>query len=595
MKRTEGFLDVLIAVVGMSLAVAQSALVLLADGSAGTLAWRLVAVLCSLLPVGMLRAAIRSGQGSATDGRLAGSTDGRKGPAREPGRVAAAVRAAVGLAIPPPPDRPPMSLHLLGLAPFCLIAPLLWSVAYATQMPMAATWVFVVCGVSVGVLLLVRVFVALLGAEWMIEHDLPTQVLSLAGMTRALRARTRRPGEGPLSFCMVALDDFKGVNDSLGGARANAVLALVARRLTTRLGERATVSRLGGDRFLALVPDHAGAGREVLDVFADPFRVDDRTVHLTASIGTAPVTADSNVEHLLGMVDVAVQAAKAQGKATVVRYRRELHEQVHASRRMERELRDLLDGAPPDRVGRVAVVFQPFVELSSQRIVGCEALARWHHPERRALLPDAFLPAAEQGGLTARLDGAVLDRALGALARWDADGLEPITMSVNLGVGSLTDPDLFARVRTTVQHHGLAFDRVRLEITEHNELPTDDLVSGCLRSLSDLGVRLSLDDFGTGYTSLDYLCRYPVDLVKIDRAIVLAEGARERSPLLEGIVGLASGLHVDLLAEGVENEEQRQRLMKVGVGQGQGYLFARPLRAAAFAGVMRRSAGSRWA
>ena len=494
-----------------------------------------------------------------------------------------AVRAGMRDRSGPGPVAP--SRHLLALAPVAFLPPLLWLVTRQAGLPAPPDAVCAAVTIASGLLLLARAAVALHGAQWLIEHDVPTGVLNVRGLTRVAGERAARRAGGPLVLCVVGLDDFKGLNDSLGGERGDALLALVAARLTAHVGPSATVARLGGDRFLALVPDHDGAGEDLLAAFAEPFPGREHPVRLTASIGVAPVPAGSPelTGEVLGSADLAMQAAKADGKATAVRYHPELHERIHAPHRLARDLRDLLDGAPVDRVGRLAVHYQPVVDLRGGGIVGCEALVRWWRPGQPVIMPDAFLRVAERDGLIQRLDRVVLDLALADLVRWDAAGLGPLVLSVNLGRESMIDPDLPALVRAVLEEHAVAPRRLRLEITEHAELPDDDVTAKALRSLTELGVRFSLDDFGTGYSSLHYLCRYPVDLVKLDRSLVAAEGERDSSPLLEGIVGLASALHLDVLAEGVETRAQADRLAALGIAYGQGNLYAEPLEAEAFA------------
>ncbi|WP_299036448.1 EAL domain-containing protein [uncultured Pseudokineococcus sp.] len=226
-------------------------------------------------------------------------------------------------------------------------------------------------------------------------------------------------------------------------------------------------------------------------------------------------------------------------------------------------------------VGSLEAHYQPLVELASGRVVGAEALVRWRHPERGLVLPDAFLGAVSAGGLDARLDEAVLREVAADLARWRGQGLEPVPVSVNLSRGSLVDPDLADRVVAVLEHHGIPSGLLHVEVTEHQELPDDDVVAGNLEALVAAGVDVHLDDYGTGYTSMDYLQRFPVAVLKLDRAVTTTVDGGRR-PVVAGITAMASTLGLDVLAEGVETVAQRDALLALGIRYGQGWLFGRP-------------------
>ena len=219
--------------------------------------------------------------------------------------------------------------------------------------------------------------------------------------------------------------------------------------------------------------------------------------------------------------------------------------------------------------GQLVLHYQPLVSLPGRTVTGCEALVRWRHPTRGMLLPDTFVPVAEAQGHGAALDAWVLQVACARAATWPPHW----TVSVNLGRSSMVDPGLADLVRGALADAQLDPHRLRLEITEHDQLPPDAGV-GPLHELAELGVRVSLDDFGTGYTSLAYLHRYPVSLLKLDRSIT---GADTSAELISGITSLAGALGIEVLAEGVECEEQHERLLSFGIDSGQGWLYGAPV------------------
>jgi len=391
-------------------------------------------------------------------------------------------------------------------------------------------------------------------------------------------------------ICLLDVDDFKHVNDTFGHAAGDQLLVEVSTRLTAAVGPTGTVARSGGDEFILLLSPSCPHPDELLPaVFGRPFDVGSAQApyprRLRASAGWTTVQLDSRLPHVLADADIALYAAKATGKDAVVAFEPRLRADVLGRLTLVEDLRQLLDGTG---AGELAVRYQPLVSLSDGRVLGCEALVRWQHPERGLVLPDTFLGLAEEHDLAARIDALVLTEALTQLAHWDAEGLPRLFVSVNLGRSSMLDPALADVVRAALTRTGTTPDRLHLEITEHAELP---VAAGAetLRSLADDGVRVSLDDFGIGYTSLDYLRRYPVSTLKLDRSITEPLQRESSSALLAGVVLLAGSLGIEVLAEGIETPAQQQRLTALGATVGQGYLLARPLPAEEFSAFVHRT------
>ena len=379
------------------------------------------------------------------------------------------------------------------------------------------------------------------------------------------------------ALMIMDLNGFKEVNDTLGHLHGDLLLREVGHRLLEVLGPQNTVARLGGDEFALLLPDCPDAAHAeqvalaVLAALQVPARVDDVELEVGASIGIAlaPVHGlDGGV--LLKRADTAMYAAKNSGRGAVV-YTAELDEANPARLVLASELRQGLTRH------EFLVLGQPQADLITGEIVGVEALLRWRHPERGMVSPDDFLEVAERTGLLRALTAAVLRESVAACAAWRAHGLE-LSVSVNLSVRSLLDPDLFEDTLAVLALHRLPPQLLTFEITEHSVM-SDMVGSGAvLNRLRDAGIRLSVDDFGTGYSSLSYLSKLPVDEVKIDKHFVMGLTSTPRdAAIVRSVIDLGANLGLTVVAEGVEDAETWKRLFEFGCGRGQGFWLGRPM------------------
>ena len=393
-------------------------------------------------------------------------------------------------------------------------------------------------------------------------------------------ARSRRTGE-QTGVLFVDLDDFKVVNDSLGHASGDRLLVAVGARLSGCIRPGDTVARLGGDEFGILLeeletPDQPEVvARRILDALDVPFPVDGRQVFTRASIGLAIAerTDRPDGDHLLADADAALYAAKAAGKATVRRFEGAMR--VTAVERLElsKDLRGTLNE------DQFLCHYQPIVDLVNGRIVALEALVRWNHPERGLLHPAAFISMAEETGVISRIGIHVLRSAASQTAAWREAGVVPsdLELHVNLSGRQLEEANLVADVRRVLATSGFPPQLLVLEITESVAVDIAARHLERLMGLRDLGARLAIDDFGTGHSSLSYLRTLPVDVLKIDRAFAQPVDGTTDHVLLEGIVKLGHSLGIDVVAEGIEREEQAAMLRRMGCRQAQGFLFSRPV------------------
>jgi diguanylate cyclase len=418
--------------------------------------------------------------------------------------------------------------------------------------------------------------------EHLAFHDSLTDLANRSLFNDRVRhalARTRRDGGG-LAVLFVDLDDFKVVNDNLGHGAGDRLLREVGVRLRGCLREHDTVGRLGGDEFAILAEDtDLEAARllaqRVLATLEAPFPLVGGQVTIRASIGVAVddrLTLDE--AQLLRNADIAMDVAKSRGKgiyevfqSSMLRSVRDRHD-VHAA----------LEGAIERR--ELVVHYQPIVDLHNGRVVGAEALVRWPRPDRGLVPPAEFIPLAEETGLVVELDRFVLRQACRQMAGWNA-AAGPLLLHVNLSAHHLLRSDLTANVAAALGDSGLPPDSLALEITESVLMHDLEVAIVRLHELKQLGVHLAIDDFGTGYSSLAYLRRFPIDALKIDKAFVdgVAGGAEE-SAVARAIIALADTLHLDTVAEGVEQSDQATALAELGCHLAQGYHFSRPVPAA---------------
>jgi diguanylate cyclase (GGDEF)-like protein len=389
---------------------------------------------------------------------------------------------------------------------------------------------------------------------------------------------------------VIDLDGFKTVNDTLGHAVGDELLRLAGARLHARCPDSALLVRLGGDEFAILLPDSdattaATTATDLLTAFDEPFLLNHRQVRLGGSIGVAPATPGADdAGDLLRDADLAMYAAKNAGRGRAVLFAPEMRADAAERAALEEELRDAVEHH------RLTVAYQPLVELTTGRCVGAEALVRWHHPDRGFIPPDVFIPIAEESDLVVTLGRAVLQRACTDAATWIADLPHDADfhIAVNLSVRQLEHPDLVHHILDALQTAGLPPARLVVEVTESVFLDDSGAGLATLEDLRALGIRVALDDFGTGYSSLGYLQRFAVDILKIDRRFVAALGADNGEPQLAGaIIGLAHSLHLDVVAEGIEETRQTEHLRDLGCRLGQGYLFARPAPATELAKLLR--------
>ena len=411
-------------------------------------------------------------------------------------------------------------------------------------------------------------------------HDtltgLPNRALVLDRAEQMLARTARQPGmlAGTL---FIDIDGFKHVNDSLGHAAGDQLLKVVGQRLQSVAREQDTVGRLGGDEFVMLV--ESTADEATLDLLADrltevlrqPVEFDDgkKVFSVTASVGVA-IGQYATPDALLRDADLALYAAKAEGKDRYALFDASMYDGVEGRLDLEADLTSAIE------LEQFSLLYQPIFDLPSREVVGVEALIRWNHPTRGVLLPENFIPLAEDSGVIVPIGLWVLDQACHQAVSWAAEGLG-VGVSVNVSAFQLRQPGFADGVMRVLELTHMEPSSLTLEITETTLMGNVTEACERLEVLKALGVRVAIDDFGTGYASLSNLQRVPVDILKIDQSFVaaLSDGGQSRE-LLAAILGVGQALSLTVVAEGVEEQSQLTTLEGMGCGRAQGFLMGRP-------------------
>jgi diguanylate cyclase (GGDEF)-like protein/PAS domain S-box-containing protein len=395
-----------------------------------------------------------------------------------------------------------------------------------------------------------------------------------------------------VAVMLVDVDGFKAINDGMGHSAGDELLVALAGRLSGALRPSDTVARFGGDEFTILLEDvdendAVAAAMRLLAELSSPFEFGGREISVQASVGLTVGAGDScDAQQLLRNADAAMYSAKRRGGGRHAVFNADLHAEVTQRRALEGDLRRVALGS------EMTLWYQPLVDLRDGRLCGFEALLRWNHPERGMISPCDFIPIAEETGAIIPIGRWVIQEACRQMRRWHSEypSAAELSMNVNLSARQLASPDIADDVAVALEQSGINPAQLTLEITETMIMADEDEVGACLQRLKALGVRISVDDFGTGYSSLQHLDRFPIDELKIDRSFVshLGEGDADSGVAL-AVIRLAQSLRIDVVAEGIEREDQLVQLRGAACTRGQGFYFWKPLDAASAETLLRES------
>ncbi|MDH3383982.1 MAG: EAL domain-containing protein, partial [Deltaproteobacteria bacterium] len=410
---------------------------------------------------------------------------------------------------------------------------------------------------------------------------------SLTGLPNRIRfnerlvldlARANRRSE-VVGVVLFDLDRFKEVNDTLGHESGDKLLVAVAQQIKDTVRETDTVARISGDEFCVILPDHKDehaameAARNLRRAFIKPFLVDGQEIPMTASLGLSlfPFNGDTP-ETLVKKADIAMFRAKALGRNTLQVFSEEMSTVLEDRVRMEKGL-----WRASER-NEFVVHYQPEIDLQTGMIVGAEALVRWQNPDQGLVPPMQFIPLAEEIGAIVPMSEWVIRTACAQAKEWQEKGYMPFRISINVSARLFQQYDLTKTILDTLKATGLGPDSLELEITESVAMQNVQSSMEILWKLNGLSVRVAMDDFGTGYSSLAYLKKFPIHLLKIDRAFIKdLDKNPEDQTIVKAIIAMAHTLNIDVIAEGVERSEQKDLLKTFGCGFAQGFYFSKPL------------------
>jgi diguanylate cyclase (GGDEF)-like protein len=382
------------------------------------------------------------------------------------------------------------------------------------------------------------------------------------------------PLKGELAILWIDLDKFKQINDSLGHPTGDKVLCTVARQLSSIVDGRGSVARFGGDEFVLLARSDRphfveDLAREVMRALSIPMNIEGASLQVTGSIGAAIAPRHGReADTLLQHADMALYHAKSNGRNDFCLFEEEMAEEFVKLRRLEAALKGAIDK------GELEVYYQPIVDLKTKRITCCEALLRWNHPELGLVSPATFIPIAESTGLISPISHWVLYEACAAASKWPGN----VSVAVNMSPALLKDLHLSHMILSALYRSGLAARRLELEITESVLLEENAQSNSLIREFQRIGLKLSIDDFGTGYSSLTYLKKYDFDKIKIDTSFIAdVTRSREARAIIHALVGLAGELDMEIVAEGIETEEQLSYVAGARCTAAQGFYLGRPV------------------
>lgn len=402
---------------------------------------------------------------------------------------------------------------------------------------------------------------------------------------RLISDRSEDPA--PFTVGILDLDGFKPINDLFGRNAGDDILIQVAMRLRAAMDGHSAVTRIGADEFAFLYPmvfsEEAASekAKMLIEILSAPYDVGERTARLSASVGCSLFySGDETTEILLHKAETALYQAKRSGRGKVVVYTREMEEAAKRITRIEQALRRAVSA------GEVEPHFQPIVDLKNRRVIGFEALARWSDRDLGFVSPATFIPIAEERGIIGPLSQLVLRKATEAARSWPDD----LFLSFNLSPSQLVDQNTGLQILAVLDRTGFDPHRLEIEITETGLMSDPASAEKIVEDLRRVGIRVSLDDFGTGQSSLGRLREFNFDKLKIDRAFVASIlDDRPSEHIIRAILAMCEGLGMDVVAEGIEEEAQADRLVQFGCGGGQGYLFGRPADADSTLGYLRDS------
>ena len=407
--------------------------------------------------------------------------------------------------------------------------------------------------------------------------EIPNRNFFVEHLNKAV-SRAQRNGN-LLGLIFLDLDRFKGVNDTLGHHFGDKLLSAVAKRINATVRSGDIVARMGGDEFAILLENlndvqaAEAVAHKLVDTLAEPYELDGRSIHVTISVGITIYPKDrGDPETLVKNADIAMYQAKSAGRNGFQFFNEAMHDEILYQHEVAQEIRRALDNQ------EFSLFYQPQLRLDDGRLDGAEALIRWHHPQKKLVMPDDFIGIAEESGQIIQVGNWVIEEAFRQSLAWQSDAAAPPRMAINISPRQIHQPNFCTDLKRLLFTYQVNPEQIEIEITESCLVQDVQFVQKSLQKLKDLGLTLAIDDFGTGHSCLDYLRRFPIDILKIDRSFVKDIGTgKHGTAICSAILSIADGLDMETVGEGIETEEQLQFLIDNGCDRGQGFYFSQPI------------------
>ncbi len=412
--------------------------------------------------------------------------------------------------------------------------------------------------------------------------EIPNRNFFVTYLDKAV-SRAQRNGT-LLALLFLDLDQFKGVNDTLGHYFGDKLLIAVAARISATMRDGDVLARMGGDEFAILlenlkdVQSAEAAANKLINALSEPYELEGRSINVTTSIGITVFPQDrGNPESLVKNADIAMYQAKSAGRNGFKFYTEKMHGEVVHQHEVAQEIRSGLHN------GEFFLAYQPQYRLTDNKLVGAEALIRWDHSHRGLVMPDQFISIAEESGQIIELGYWVIEEAFRQSSTWLGHPSAPPRIAINISPRQINHPKFEKELKRLIAMYNINPEHIEIELTETCLVQDMQAVKRSLHILKDLGFTIAIDDFGTGYSCLDYLRRFPIDLLKIDRAFVKGIGVDKESTAICGaILFIADGLNMQTVGEGIENETQLDFLLNHGCQRGQGFMYSKAVRPSEF-------------
>jgi len=417
--------------------------------------------------------------------------------------------------------------------------------------------------------------------EYQATHDaltgLPNRTLFNDRLEQSIQKAKRNGTHIALFF--IDLDHFKEINDSLGHHIGDEVLKVIASRLNLVIRLEDTLARLGGDEFTIIMENVQNVqysivfSQKILKVLLEPISINSQKLYLSSSIGISLFPQDTtDANNLLKYADTAMYKAKAEGRNNFQFYSKEMTELAFERVIMVASLKQAI------KKREFVVYYQTQIDARNNNLVGVEALVRWEHPTLGLLSPAKFIPLAEDTGLIIDIDTLVMEMAMEQVSKWRANGLNPGILSLNLAMKQLNHDSFILVLKDKMSKHSFKSEWLELEVTENDVMKRPKEAAVKLKEISELGIKIAIDDFGTGYSSLSYLKRLPIDILKIDQSFIRdIPGSEDDNAIVKAVIAISKSLKLDVIAEGVETEAQRDFVLENGCYKIQGYYYSKPM------------------